>query len=175
MALEHADGEGQRRVDGEDPQQPLGQRDLVGRQLLAEDHIAVGQPEADGQHRRPQQQIGQQEHAVELGAALLVAGGPEAGVVPDVGTAQAEAQQIQIGDDGQHRLVYAELAVTQLPQHDGRIDQRDDGAQRHGNVAQRGARPDLIYLQRRTSFPALVSNIALYYSPKGGGCKVEPR
>ena len=41
VALEHADRERQCRVDGQDAQQPLRQIDLLRRQLLAEDHIAV--------------------------------------------------------------------------------------------------------------------------------------
>ena len=59
-------------------------------QLLAEDDIAVGKPEADDQHRRAQHQIGGEEHAVQLGAAFFVAGGTEAGIVTDIGAAQSE-------------------------------------------------------------------------------------
>ena len=104
---------------------------FLRRQLLTKDDIAVGKPEADGQHRRAQHQIGDEEHAVQLGAALFVAGGAEAGIVTDVGAAQPEAQQIQIGDDGQDGLIDAELTVPQPVQHNGGIYQRDDGAQRH--------------------------------------------
>ena len=92
MALEHADGERQRSIDRHDTQQSLGQVDLLRCQLLAEHHIAVGQPEADGQHQRAQDEVRYQEHTVQLGAALLVAGGTEAGVIPHIGAAQAEAQ-----------------------------------------------------------------------------------
>ena len=92
MALEHADGERQRSIDRHDTQQPLGKVDLLRCQLLAEHHIAVGQPEADGQHQRTQNEVRYQEHTVQLGAALLVAGGTEAGVIPHIGAAQAEAQ-----------------------------------------------------------------------------------
>jgi len=92
MALEHADGERQRGIDRHDTQQPLGKVDLLRCQLLAEHHIAVGQPEADGQHQRAQNEVRYQEHTVQLGAALLVAGGTEAGVIPHIGAAQAEAQ-----------------------------------------------------------------------------------
>ena len=113
MALEYADGERQRGVHRQNAQQPLRQADLLRRQLLAEHHIAVGQAEADGQHRRAQDQIRYQEHAVELGAALPVARRPEPGVVPHIGTAKAEAQQVQIGYDGQHRLIDAEFAFAQ--------------------------------------------------------------
>ena len=70
----------------------LGQVDLLRCQLLAEHHIAVGQPEADGQHQRTQDEVRYQEHTVQLGAALLVAGGTEAGVIPHIGAAQAETQ-----------------------------------------------------------------------------------
>ena len=71
VGLEHADGERQRGVHRHDAQQLLRQRDLLRRQLLTEDDIAVGKPEADGQHRRAQHQIGDEEHAVQLGAAFL--------------------------------------------------------------------------------------------------------
>ena len=131
VGLEHADGECQRGVHRHDAQQLLRQRDLLRRQLLAEDDIAVGKPEANDQHRRAQHQIGDEEHAVQLGAALFVAGGAEAGIVTDIGAAQSEAQQIQIGDDGQDGLIDAELTVPQPLQHNGGIYQRDDGAQRH--------------------------------------------
>ena len=146
MGLKHADGEGQRRVDRHDPQQPLGQCDFLRRQLFAEDHIAVGQAEADDQHRRAQHQIGDKEHAVELGAAPPVAGGPEPGIVPHIGAAKSEAQQIQIGDDGQYRLINTELALAQPLQHNGRIDKRNDGAQPHGQIGQYRARFDLVDL-----------------------------
>ena len=123
VGLKDADGEGQGGVDRHDPQQLFRQRDLLRRQLFAEDHVAVGQAEADDQHRRAQHQISDEEHTVELGAALFVAGGAEAGIVPDIGAAQSEAQQIQIGDDGQDGLIDAELTVTQTLQHDGRVHQ----------------------------------------------------
>ena len=152
VGLKDADGEGQGGVDRHDPQQLFRQRDLLRRQLFAEDHIAVGQAEADDQHRRAQHQIGDEEHTVELGAALFIAGGAEAGIVPDIGAAQSEAQQIQIGDDGQDGLIDAELTVAQTLQHDGRVHQRDNGAQRHGHIGQHGARPYLIHLQRSTFF-----------------------
>ena len=92
LAHGYADGERQRSIDRHDTQQPLGQVDLLRCQLLAEHHIAVGQPEADGQHQRTQDEVRYQEHTVQLGAALLVAGGTEAGVIPHIGAAQAETQ-----------------------------------------------------------------------------------
>ena len=94
MALKHADGEGQRRVQGEDAQQPLRQDDLLRRQLLAEDGVTVAQPPADGQHQRPQHQVGGEEHAVEHGHALFVLRRLVPGVVPHVGAAQAEAKEV---------------------------------------------------------------------------------
>ena len=160
MGFKHADGEGQRGVDGHDPQQLLRQGDLVGGQLLAEDHVAVGQAEADDQHQRAQEKIGGQEHAVELGAALLVPGGPETGVVAHIGAAQAEAEKIQIGDDRQHRLIDAEFTFAQPLQHNGRIDKRDDGAQSHGDIGQQRARFDLIDLHVPAPFAQF--NILLY-------------
>ena len=123
VGLEHADGERQRGVHRHDAQQLLRQRDLLRRQLCAEDDVAVGQAEADGQHGGAQHQIGDEKHAVELGAALFVPGGAEAGVVADIGAAQSEAQQVQVADDGQYGLIDAELAVTQTVQHNGRVDQ----------------------------------------------------
>ena len=171
MAFKDADGERQRGVHRQNTQKPLGEVDLLRRQLFAEHHVTVGQDEADRQHRRTQQEIRNEEHTVELGAALFVTGGAEAGVVAHVGTAKPEAQQIQIGDNGQYRLVHAKFAVAQLPEHDGGIDQRDYGAQCHGDIAQRGAGTHLIHLQQ--SAPSQVNSIALYYSPKAAGCKVS--
>ena len=160
MGFKHADGEGQRCVDRHDPQQLLRQRNLVGGQLFAEDHVAVGQAEADDQHQRPQKQIGGQEHAVELGTALFVSGGTETGVVPHIGAAQAEAQQVQVGDDGQHRLIDAEFAFAQPLQHNGRIDKRDDGAKAHRHIGQHRSRLDLIDLHAVAPFTRF--NILLY-------------
>ena len=152
MGLKNADGERQCGVHRHDAQQLLRQRDLLRRQLLAENDVAVGQAEADGQHRRAQHQIGDEKHTVELGTALFIPGGTEPGVVADIGAAQPEAQQVQVADDGQDGLIDAELAVTQPVQHDGRVDQRDDGAQRHGHIGQHGACPYLVHLHRSTSF-----------------------
>ena len=160
MGFKHADGEGQRRVDRHDPQQLFRQRDLLRRQLFAEDHIAVGQAEADDQYRRAQHQIGDKEHAVELGAAPLVTGGPEPGVVAHIGAAKTEAQQIQIGDDGQYRLINTELALAQPLQHNGRIDKRNDGAQPHGQIGQYRARFDLVDLHVPAPFTQF--NMLLY-------------
>ena len=135
MGLEHADGEGQRGVHGHDPQQLFAQSNFVRCQLFAENNVPVPrQQKADGQHQRPQHHIGDEKHPVELGHALFVVFGLGAGVVADVGAAQPEAQQIQIRDDGQHGLVHAELAVAQPLDHNGRIHQRNDGAQPHGQI-----------------------------------------
>ena len=54
------------------------------------------------------------------------------------------------GISAERKSIYDDL---ELLEHDGRVYQRDNGAQRHGHIAQRGARPDLIHLQRRPSSP----------------------
>ena len=135
VGLKHADGEGQSGIHRHDPQQLISQCDLLRRELFAEDHVPVAcQQEADAQHQSAQRNVGEQEHAVELGHVLFVVFGFGAGVVADVGAAKAEGQHIQIGDDGQDGLINAELAVAQPLDHNGRVHQRDHRAQPHGQI-----------------------------------------
>ena len=73
VGLKDADGERQRGVHRHDAQQLLRQRDLLRRQLLAENNLPVAcQQKADGQNQSTQHHIGGEKHAVELGHAGLV-------------------------------------------------------------------------------------------------------
>ena len=146
MALKDADGQRQGGVHRQDTQELFRQGDLLRRELGAEDHIAVGKPEADDQQGRTQEQVGDEEHAVELGHALLILRHPASGVVANIGAAQAEAHQVQVGDDGQNRLIDAEFAGAQPLEHDGGIDQGDEGGEPHGHIGQKGTGPYLIDL-----------------------------
>ena len=98
--------------------------------------------------------------AVRFITAFLIALGTVTGIVAHVGAAQSEAQQVQVADDGQHRLIDAELGVAQTLDHNGCVDQGDEGAESQRNVGQNSARPNLIDLQEHPPF----HDLTIYYT-----------
>ena len=163
MGLENAEGEGQSRIDGHDPQELCAQGQFLRGPLGAEHHLGVGgQEEAQGQQHQSQQRQGHQEHTVELCHFLPVLGHLGLGIVADIGAAQTHAQQQQVGDDGPHRAVYTVFRFAQPAQHNGRIDQRDQRAQAHGHIGQHRSQPHLIHLQGSTLFPHIRAIILVF-------------
>ena len=136
VGFKDAQGESDGGVHRQDAQELFAQGDLLRRQLRAEDHVAVHtEPETDTEQQGAQHRIDHEEQSVEPCHALPVILRLVAGIVVDIGAAETEGQEIEIGDDGQHRLVHTELAGAKALEHDGGIDEGDNGGKTHGHVA----------------------------------------
>ena len=129
MGLKHAEREGQRRRQRHDPQQLAAKCQLVRGPLVAENQLTLQrQGDAQTQQHQAQHRIGDKEHTVEFRHFLLILRHLRAGIVAHIRTAQAQAQQGQVGNNRNDRTVYTVLALAQIVHHNRCVDQRDHGA-----------------------------------------------
>ena len=149
----HAEGQGKGQVDHQHRQDTFQRIQLGGGKLLTEQpgQKASCQRQTDGQGHQSQCQIHHQESAGAAVCGVLFALGPIFYIKPHQGLAKAQIQHGEKGDDRRGHRINAVLALAQVVQHDGGINDTDAHIEQQLHIGKQGAGPFLI--SHTGSFP----------------------